>query len=214
MRKSKRILILTALLFSFLCFPVNQVFASQNMAEVSLKVKQKFVVKNPVKEMDFTGNYEFCALDQEAPMPENAKDRRYAFSLNGEQAETKLSLQYAHAGVYRYQLKQTTEDKDKYQYDTSCYEITVYVKNGKNGKLTSQVIAEKGDGKKSGELEFQNSYQGNSSKPSNPPKPNTPSKPVKTGDTTQMMLYVTLAAGALLLIGALIWIRKHNQKKE
>lgn len=216
MRKSKQILILAALLFSFLCFPVNQVFASQNMAEVSLKVKQKFIVKNPVKEMEFTGNYEFCALDQEAPIPENAKDGIYSFSLNGEQAETKLSLKYARAGVYRYQLKQTTEDKDKYQYDKSCYEITVYVKNGENGEFITQVIAEKGDGKKSGELEFQNSYQGNPSEPSKPSdlsKPGTPGKPVKTGDTTPIMLYVFIAAGALLLIGALIWFRKHNQKK-
>ena len=213
MRKSKQILLLTALLFSFLCFPVNQVFASQNVAEVSLRVKQKFVVKNPVKEMDFTGNYEFCALDKEAPMPENAKDGRYSFSLNGEQAEAKLSLQYVYAGVYRYQLKQTTAAKEKYQYDKICYEITVYVKNGENGKLISQVIAEKGDGKKSGELEFQNSYEGNlpeSSEPSDLSKPNTQSKPVKTGDTTQMIPYVFLAAGALLLMGALICIRKRN----
>lgn len=214
MRKSKQMLLLTALLFSFLCFPVNQVFAAQNMAEVSLKVKQKFVVKNPVKEMDFTGNYEFCALDQEAPMPENVKDGRYAFSLKGEQAERTLSLQYVHAGVYRYQLKQTTVEKEKYQYDKSCYEITVYVKNGETGELITQVIAEKGDGKKSGELEFQNSYQGNSSEPSNPSMPNPQSKPVKTGDTTHMLLYVILVAGALLLIGLLLWLRKHHQKRK
>ena len=212
MRKSKQILILAVLLFSFLCFPVNQVFASQNMAEVSLKVKQKFVVKNPVKEMEFTGNYEFCALDQEAPLPENAKDGIYSFSLNGEQAETKLSLQYVHTGVYRYQLKQTTAEKERYQYDKSCYEITVYVKNGENGEFITQVIAEKGDGKKSGELEFQNSYQGNYSEPSTPSKPNTPSKPVKTGDTTPVMLYVFSAASTLLLIGVLIWFRKYKKE--
>ena len=61
MRKSKPILMLTALLFSFLCFPVKQTFAATSMAEVPLTVKQSFVVKNPVKEMDFTGNYEFRA---------------------------------------------------------------------------------------------------------------------------------------------------------
>ena len=91
---------LTALLFSFLCFPVKQTFAATSMAEVPLTVKQSFVVKNPVKEMDFEGNYEFRALDQEAPMPENAKNGSYSFSLNGEQVETTFSLQYLHAGVY------------------------------------------------------------------------------------------------------------------
>ena len=214
MRKSKQILLLTALLLSFLCVPVNQVFASQNVAEVSLKVKQKFVVKNSEKEMDFTGNYEVCALDQEAPMPENVKDRRYSFSLDGEQAEIVLLLRYSYAGVYRYQLKQTTTEKEKYQYDKSCYEITVYVKNGENGELITQVIAEKGNGKKSGELEFQNSYQGNSPEVLNNSKPNIPSKPVKTGDTTHIILYVFVAVGALLFTGVLIWIKKQNQKKK
>ena len=207
MRKSKQIVLLTALLFGFLCFPVNQVFASPNMAQVSLEIKQKFVVKNPMKEMDFTGNYEFCALNQEAPMPENAKDGRYSFSLNGEQAETTLLLQYAHAGVYRYQLKQTTTEKEKYQYDKSCYEITVYVKNGENGEVISEVVAEKEDGRKSGELEFQNSYLRNL------PKPNNPSQPVKTGDTTPIMIYVFVVAGSLFMIGMLVGTRKHIHKK-
>lgn len=125
--KNKQILVF-ALLFSFLCFPVKQAFAAAGMTEVPLTVKQSFVVENPVKEMDFTGNYEFRALDQEAPMPENTKNGIYSFSLNGEQVETTFSLQYLHAGVYHYQLVQTTAEKERYQYDKSCYEITVYVK--------------------------------------------------------------------------------------
>ena len=162
-------------------------------------------------------SYEFRALDQEAPMPENTKNGIYSFSLNGEQVETTFSLQYLHAGVYQYQLVQTTAEKERYQYDKSCYEITVYVKNGENGELVSEVVAEKGDGKKCGDLEFQNSYQGNppeSSEPSNPSKPDDPGKPVKTGDTTPVMAYVLLAAGALLLIAALAYFRKRNQKKQ
>ena len=188
MRKNKQILVF-ALLFSFLCFPVKQAFAAAGMTEVPLTVKQSFVVENPVKEMDFTGNYEFRALDQEAPMPENTKNGIYSFSLNGEQVETTFSLQYLHAGVYHYQLGQTT----------------------------AEVVAEKGDGKKCGDLEFQNSYQGNppeSSEPSNSSKPNDPGKPVKTGDTTPVMAYVLLAAGALLLIAVLAYFRKRNQKKQ
>ena len=213
MRKSKPILMLTALLFSFLCFPVKQTFAATSMAEVPLTVKQSFVVKNPVKEMDFEGNYEFRALDQEAPMPENAKNGSYSFSLNGEQVETTFSLQYLHAGVYHYQLDQTTAEKKGYQYDKSCYDITVYVKNGENGELIPQVVAEKGDGKKCGDLEFLNSYQGKKPGASAPSDPSKPNKLVKTGDTTHIMAYVGIAAGSLFLILALVYFRKHKQKK-
>lgn len=216
MKKSKRIFALAALLFSFLSFPVSQVFAVSEMAEVPLTVKQSFVVKNPAKEMNFTGTYEFRTTDEEAPMPEGTKNGIYSFLLSGEQAETTIDLQYLHAGVYHYQLEQITAEKKGYQYDKSCYEITVYVKNSENGELVSEVVAEKGDGKKCGDLEFQNSYQGNppeSSEPSNSSKPNDPGKLVKTGDTTPVMAYVLLAAGALLLIAVLAYFRKHRQKK-
>ena len=217
MRKSKPILMLAALLFSFLCFPVKQTFAATSMAEVPLTVEQSFVVKNPAKEMDFTGNYEFRALDQEAPMPENAKDGIYSFSLNGEQAETTFLLRYPHAGVYHYQLLQTTKEKEHYQYDRSCYDIMVYVKNGEDGQLIPQVIAKQEDGKKYGDLQFQNSYQGEPQKPLQPEKPNKPgtsSKPVKTGDTTNMMAYFVIAIGALLMIGVLIYRKNHNHKTQ
>ncbi len=259
MRKNKQILVF-ALLFSFLCFPVKQAFAAAGMTEVPLTVKQSFVVENPVKEMDFTGNYEFRALDQEAPMPENTKNGIYSFSLNGEQVETTFSLQYLkemdftgnyefraldqeapmpentkngiysfslngeqvettfslqylHAGVYHYQLDQTTAEKKGYQYDKSCYDITVYVKNGENGELIPQVVAEKGDGKKCGDLEFLNSYQGKKPGASAPSDPSKPNKLVKTGDTTHIMAYVGIAAGSLFLILALVYFRKHKQKK-
>ncbi|MED9966550.1 MAG: FctA domain-containing protein [Blautia sp.] len=216
MRKSKRIFVLAVLLFCFLSFPGSQVFAAPDMAEVPLTVKQSFVVKNPAKEMDFTGNYEFRASDKEAPMPKGAKDGVYSFSLNGEQTETTIYLQYSHKGVYRYRLIQTTKDRELYQYDRSCYEISVHIKDGENGKMIFQVVAEKGDGKKSGELEFRNSYQGNApgdSEPSNPSDYDEQNEPVKTGDTTPIMVYVLLAAGALLLIAVLAYFRKHRQKK-
>lgn len=93
----------------------------------------------------------------------------------------------------------------------------VYVKNGEDGQLVPQVIAKKDDGKKYGDLQFQNFYQGESQKPlqteeSN--KPGTSSKPVKTGDTTNIVLYLVIAIGALLMIAVLIYRKNHNHKKQ
>ena len=91
------------------------------------------------------------------------------------------------------------------------------MKNGENGELVSTEVAEKGDGKKCGDLKFQNSDQGNppeSSESSNPSMPDDPSKPVKTGDTTPVLAYVGIAAGSLLLIATLAYFRKRNQKKQ
>ena len=40
MKKNRQILVLAALLFSFLCFPADKVLAASNVVEVPLTVKQ------------------------------------------------------------------------------------------------------------------------------------------------------------------------------
>lgn len=143
MKKNRQILVLAALLFSFLCFPADKVLAASNVVEVPLTVKQNFEENSNEKGIDLTGTYEF---------------RAHVFVLDGNNAEKMISLQFQHGGVYRYHLVQTSKDKENYTYDRSSYIIAVYIKNGENGKLVPQVIAEKNDGKKCGELMFYNSY--------------------------------------------------------
>ncbi|WP_283684792.1 Spy0128 family protein [Parablautia sp. Marseille-Q6255] len=228
MRKNKRVLVFIGLLFGFLCIPARWVLAASDMIEVPLMVKQNFEVKNPEKEILFIGNYEFRALDENIPMPEEIKENKWSFSLSGEQAETTISLQFSHEGTYHYQLLQTSKDKERYEYDRSCYNITIYIKTDADGKLIPQVIAEKGDGKKYGDLQFQNYYQGEDTEMPQPSKPGNSggtsnsgggsntigsNKPVKTGDTTQIMAYVLVAISALFLFAMLICFRKHRQEK-
>lgn len=212
-KKNRNCFCFMTLLFCFLCFSTDYVLAASNKAEVSLTIQQKFEVKNHEKDADLTGNYEIRALDQETPMPEDEKENLYSFSLNGVQAQTTISLKYVRAGVYCYQLSQSTKEKEGYQYDRSCYDITVYVKNGEGGQLIPQVIVEKEDGKKYGELEFKNAYQGKNPNSTKPVKPNHTDKPVKTGDLTDVVRYVFSAVGAMLLVTLLIGINRYKQKK-
>lgn len=158
MKKNRQILVLAALLFSFLCFPADKVLAASNVVEVPLTVKQNFEENSNEKGIDLTGTYEFRALDIGIPMPGDSDNDRHVFVLDGNNAEKMISLQFQHGGVYRYHLVQTSKDKENYTYDRSSYIIAVYIKNGENGKLVPQVIAEKNDGKKYGELMFYNSY--------------------------------------------------------
>lgn len=210
MKKNKRNFIFAVLLAGFLCVPANPIRAASNKAEVSLTIKQSFELKNSEKDGNFTGNYELRALDKNIPMPEGRKEDSYFFSLSGKQVETTVSLAYEQAGVYCYQLLQVTGDRELYQYDRSCYDITVYVEKSKDGKFVSQVTAEKGDGKKYGELEFQNCYYG---KNQESPKQPESLKPVKTGDTANITMYIIMAAGAVVLIAVLVIIKRYNQKK-
>ena len=208
MKKSKKAAVLLAMIFGFLCFPIGSIAAVAPVTEVPLSIKQSFETKNPAQVMDFTGEYEFRALDGEAPMPNDRKESKYVFSLDGVQAETTLHLRYAHAGVYHYQLVQLTKDKTYYQYDRSCYDITVYVENGKNEELIPQVIVQKEDGKKYGELVFQNIYKGKEIEALQP------NHSIGTGDKTDMGMYIFLAISMLLLLMVILFCKKKNRKNE
>lgn len=211
MKKNRHIFILVALLFSLLCFPVDKVLAVSDVVKVPLTIKQSFEYGSNEKEIDFTGTYEFCALDIGIPMPEDSNNERYDFILDGNNAEKMISLQFQHGGVYRYQLVQTSKDKENYSYDRSSYIITVYIKNGENGKLIPQVIAEKNDGKKYAELIFYNSYN---KKSHNPSKQSKPTDQVQTGDSTDIKIYVMIASVALMLIVVLGYFKRNNQKEQ
>lgn len=211
MKKNRQILVLAALLFSFLCFPADKVLAASDVVEVPLTVKQNFEQNINEKGIDLTGTYEFRALDIGIPMPEDSNNGRHAFILDGNNVEKMISLQFQHGGVYRYQLVQTSKDKENYSYDRSSYIITVYIKNGENGKLIPQVIAEKNDGKKYAELIFYNSYN---KKIHNPLKPSKPTDSPQTGDSTDIKLYVMLASVALMLLVVLSYFERNNQKEQ
>lgn len=111
MKKNRQILVLAALLFSFLCFPADKVLAASNVVEVPLTVKQNFEENSNEKGIDLTGTYEFRALDIGIPMPGDSDNDRHVFVLDGNNAEKMISLQFQHGGVYRYHLVQTSKDK-------------------------------------------------------------------------------------------------------
>ena len=213
MKKNRQILVLAALLFGFLCFPADKVLAASNVVEVPLTVKQNFEENSNEKGIDLTGTYEFRALDIGIPMPGDSDNDRHVFVLDGNNAEKMISLQFQHGGVYRYHLVQTSKDKENYTYDRSSYIIAVYIKNGENGKLVPQVIAEKNDGKKYGELMFYNSYNKKVDNPSKPSKPSKPAEQVQTGDSTDIKLHVMIASVALMLIVMLGYFKRNNQKE-
>lgn len=211
MKKNRHIFVLAALLFSFLCFPADKVLAASDVVEVPLTIKQNFEQNSNKKGIDLTGTYEFRALDTGIPMPEDSNNDRYDFILDGNNAEKMISLQFQHGGVYRYHLVQTSKDKENYSYDRSSYIIAVYIKNGENGKLIPQVIAEKNDGKKYAELMFYNSYD---KKIRNPSKPLKPTDRVQTGDSTDIKMYVMIASVALMLIVVLGYLKRNKQKEQ
>lgn len=209
MKIRKRFQICFAILFAFLFFPAKDIFALSSDAEVSLTVSQDFEVGKDDKGGNYTGNYEFRALDKNIPMPEQEDEEVYSFSLEGRQAEQVLHLSYKYEGTYHYQLLQTTKAQESYRYDKSCYFITVYIKSNESGQMLPQVIVQKDDGKKYGELKFHNSYQ-SSTQGGDFGYPAEQGN-VKTGDDTNIFFYIISGAVALAVVILTLHIRKKSR---
>ena len=132
------------------------VLAAERNTTVKIPVEQIFEANNSV-DADKTGSYVLIADQIQNPMPEGSNGRTFTWNMSGN-SSTELIMNVGQVGEYHYKLYQATENKENYTYDRSSYIIAVYIKNGENGKLVPQVIAEKNDGKKCGELMFYNSY--------------------------------------------------------
>lgn len=166
------------LLFMLVCIllgiiPVN---AEESQVVVPLTVKQTF--DTTLESLSSPCTYELRALDGGEP---------YSFSLSGKEAEITIPLTYDHAGTYRYQLQQTTPEKEHYTYDRSVYDITVYIVNEKDNTLVPQVIASKHSSHKTDELIFTNHV-------SVQERPNIPETGVKTSPEGYILLMAVTAA--------------------
>lgn len=230
MSKKKQSFILSLFVLSVLIFSVKGVSAASGYVKVPLTVRQMFELKNQPEDAKPAGTYLFQASDKNIPMPEGSRNGEYSFSLTGEKAETTLVISYSEAGIYHYQILQTTKDKKMYTYDRSIYQVTVYVEKGDNGKLIPQVIVEKEDGKKYGNIEFHNSCTGTVPEITVTPSPgvgggsgnnsggggnfgSSSSSPVKTGDETDMSSYLYgIVISGTGIIGAVFLKKKKREQ--
>lgn len=213
--------ILALLLLGLLVIPDSAAYAAGNQISVELAVRQTIEYENAaLEQFNKTGTYELTGLTEDAPMPEGSGQNLYAFSLNGVNETAEIPITYTHGGMYQYQLVQTTKKQDGYTWDETKYRITVYIKNSENGGLISEVIAEKGSGKKSGEIIFQNEFHGSQNE--NQGQNNgyqgqqyhagISRKPVKTGDETNRMMWLILGSSSAAFI-IVMSIKKYKNKR-
>lgn len=163
--------------------------------------------------MDKKGTYEMTALDFDNPMPEGSTDGRYTFSLKGDK-QAELAMTYDHGGVYRYQLRQTTKDAERYTYDRAVYIVSVYINNGENGQLIPQVIVENEQKEKCEDILFENTYTVKTV-PATPgtsyqPTGNTDRTLVNTGDTTNVAIWITMLLIAFGGIVAILLLQRKS----
>lgn len=194
---------LAVLLFSLMIFSGSKVYASDSKSEIPLSIGQTFKVENIAPEkVNQTGRYMLSAMNTETPMPEDSRDGKYIFSMEGDGKQVTIPLEYVHAGVYSYKLQQITGNATNYVYDRTCYTITVYMKNREKGHLIPQVIVEDGSGKKCGEIMFSNLYKGKSY----PELEKNPS--VETGDQANVTMWLLIVLSSMTALVVISRIKK------
>ena len=203
---------------------------------IELPVSQLFTVENSTNEslpLDFNEfQYTLTAKEPGNPMPDGSSDGTYGFVIKGEKDMDLPPMAFQSIGRYQYQLELTgIGTNENYTYDQEVYTITVYIKDQGSGVLSAEVTAARSNGEKVDRMAFHNRYKASVPNPEVPkpevPKPEvpnpivpTPAKPivhknpaniVRTGDSTNLMLW----AGLLLTSGlylAVIFIKKQREK--
>lgn len=201
MLKRKKILVVSMMFLIGLFFGKEDVNANVNKISVELNIQQFFENNLLNKNGEhLKGNYLLEALDSNNPMPSGSQQDKYIFSLKGEKANQIIRFDYENIGIYKYQVKQISTNKENYQYDQSIYSIDIYVLNDANNGFKTQVIVLNQDGTKKSDIQFKNVYSNKKIKDFNQKIISNKRNKVKTGDEVNYILWLGLAIISLTII--------------
>lgn len=105
-----------------------------------------------------TFQIKLTAAESGNPMPEGSVDGVYTASITGA-GETDIEIAFGRVGIYGYTLTQIPGENGDCYYDSSSYNVTVYVTNAKDGGLeTGVAIYKDGEEDKLDGANFENVY--------------------------------------------------------
>jgi pilin isopeptide linkage protein len=195
----------------------SQTYAAEPAsAAVTLKVQTLVEGEDLAQDPEFTFLLE---AEGNAPLPE-----KNTVTIQGAGEAIFEEISYTKPGEYQYTITQTTQPLDNYTLDTAVYYVDVYVMNQEEeeGLYVSAIVWKNEKSAKSSIAVFTNEYHspevtptpeitptpqatptpettptpssGTPSTPGNTPKSNVSSP--KTGDSTNLMFWILLIAGA------------------
>lgn len=206
---------LAAAVMSILLLTFQGVEAKAAETGATLHIKQEFTVENTSKDVDDLFRYVLIPENTFVPMPKGtAEDGDYYLDIEGSQTVGVGPIEYDHAGIYRYTIRQIESQKaEGYTCDTEVYTVTVTVRNTLNGGLAATVeLPLNSAGEKEEMITFDNYFLGNEA-------PNEGTNPApKTGDDEGKIekIFVALLISAIILILLLLIraVRKHRPGQE
>lgn len=158
---------------------------------------------------------ELIGKSPNAPMPVENR-----LTINGE-GKNYFNFSFESEGIYQYSISQTTKEMSDWILDKKVYDVTIYVKEDKQGNLVASVVGVNHDSnEKISYFTFENHYTKKMEKPE--PVPHSTSKSDKsskpkhgqlpeTGESRSYLVY----AGLAIVLGVILFVRikKHDSKE-
>lgn len=221
-------MIFRAFLAALVFFLINSTDSyAKGQAGLSLPVSQVFQLTcaESIPESGEEVTYRLTpAKGAQAPLPGGTSEK-YEFVLKGNEKRTLDEIRYTNVGIYEYDLTRILPEKvEGFTYDNTVYRITVQVVwnfDDGVGKLVPEWVISEGSGEKAEELIYEHDFQGKCppkpeeptpQQPGSPAKPNGQPGNPKTGDESNLLLYVELFAVAAVGFGILLYIKRKRQE--
>lgn len=170
-----------------------KVYAASSQIEIVLPVEQIF--SSTLKQEGMIGNYELVSTGTNTPMPAESADGKYTFSLSGNESRNIGPICFDEVGIYTYEMKQVSVNKEEvYTKDDKIYTIEIYVQKDVAGNLVAEIIMKNNQGYKVEILTFTNGYL------ENPKESEEKAAEVKTGDSSNTVLWIMLLGVAVMVI--------------
>jgi pilin isopeptide linkage protein len=175
---------------------------------------RKTVTGEPEQPGIFT--FRLVAKNASQPMPAGSANGMKSVQVTGNGEAEFGTWSYHDTGTYFYTVTEVNTGVSGYVYDTTVYTITDTVSELNGSLILSRIVTNMAN-KQVPAMSFINKYTGATgpSSPSNPSGPSGPGAGPKTGDDTNITIYVILLAlGSAMTGAALVFLIIGGKKKE
>ena len=223
MKKRIQSVVMAALmLFMSLNAFAPAVYAAESL---SVEIPVSVVLSGEVPEEAEEFTIKWKAGDDVSPMPEGSVEGVYTVKITGAGENTIPAMTYSKVGIYSYSVWQESGTNALGHYDSTVYNVRVYITNAEDGSgLEYTILAYREDeSKKLDEIQFHNTYDAPPvEEPETPDEDvteeapevvpqETPDKLIQTGQLNwPFPILITLGAIMLAMGIALLRKRKDN----
>lgn len=169
---------------------------------------KKIVKGSPKSASEFV--FTLVAKDPASPMPEGSVDGKKEIKIVGEGEKEFGTWNYTAAGIYSYTVSEENTGISGYNYDKTIYTITDTVTD-KEGQLVLNRSITNGKGPAS-EYTFTNQYTKSNGGSNGGGSSSYKGNVVKTGDTANLWIWITLLGGAAIVLVVVIIIQRKGKK--